>query len=445
MAKIAGNNIVRKMKMIKNQTIEETSLRPLNSEVSTAGRVISFRRMGNVAFCHIQDSTSKLQLCFRRDDMGGADIYKPLVSEIIIGCHIQVNGVIWDTSTGERSILVHQAKVLNRPMRGIPSSFYGVADDEVRFRKRYLETSIDVEAAAVFRLRSKVISTIRQILDEEKFLEVETPMLAAQASGAMARPFVTHHNSLDKDLYLRIAPETHLKMMMVGGFDKIYELGKSFRNEGLDRSHLQEFLSLEWYLAYANYQDNKTLFNHFIGTLLTRLEFNKESVKWGEYDLNFTDIPTVKYRDLFSRHGLPSPDSMSASETDEIFKKQIRPNLIQPIYVEDYPAHMSPMAARKVDDPSTVEQWQLIVGGWEIVKCYTELVDPILQRTILEEQSAQKSGGNEETMMLDEGFLESLEYCCPPCSGLGIGIERVICILANKKSLREVTFFPMMG
>lgn len=431
--------------MIKSQTIEETSLCPLNSEVYTAGRVVSFRRMGNVAFCHIQDSTSKLQLCFRRDDMGGADIYKPLVSEIIIGCHIQVKGVIWDTSTGERSILVHQAKVLNRPMRGIPSTFYGVADDEVRLRKRYLETSIDVEAAGVFRLRSKVISTIRQILDEEKFLEVDTPMLAAQASGAMARPFVTHHNALGKDLYLRIAPETHLKMMMVGGFDRIYELGKSFRNEGLDRSHLQEFLSLEWYLAYADYQDNKAFFNHFLDTLLIRLGFQQESVKWGEHNLNFTEIPTVKYRDLFSRHGLPSPDSMSASEADEIFKKKIRPTLIQPVYVEDYPAHMSPMAARKGDDSSTVEQWQLIIGGWEIVKCYTELVDPVLQRTLLEEQAAQKVGGDEETMMLDEGFLEALDYGCPPCSGLGIGIERIICILANKQSLREVTFFPMMG
>ena len=431
--------------MIKGQTIEETSLRSLNSEVSTAGRVVSFRRMGNVAFGHIQDSFGKIQVCFRRDDMGGADIYKPLVSEIIIGCHIQVSGVIWDTSTGERSILVHQAKVLNRPMRGIPSTFYGVADDEVRLRKRYLETSIDVEAAAVFRLRSKIISTIRQILDEEKFLEVDTPMLASQASGAMARPFVTHHNALDKDLYLRIAPETHLKMMMVGGFDKIYELGRSFRNEGLDRSHLQEFLSLEWYMAYANYQDNKELFNHFFDTLLIRLGFQKESVKWGDYDLNFEKIPTVKYRDLFSSAGLPSPDSMSSSEADEIFKKRIRPTLIQPVYVEDYPAHMSPMAARKGDDTSTVEQWQLIVGGWEIVKCYTELVDPVLQRTLLEEQAAHKAGGDEEAMMLDEGFLEALSVGCPPCSGLGIGIERIICILANKQSLREATFFPMMG
>ena len=431
--------------MIKGQTIEETSHRSLNSEVSTAGRVVSFRRMGNVAFAHIQDSTSKLQVCFRRDDVGGADIYKPLVSEIIIGCHIQIKGVIWDTSTGERSILVHQAKVLNRPMRGIPSTFYGVADDEVRLRKRYLETSIDVEAAAVFRLRSKIISTIRQILDEEKFLEVDTPMLASQASGAMARPFVTHHNALDKDLYLRIAPETHLKMMMVGGFDKIYELGRSFRNEGLDRSHLQEFLSLEWYMAYANYQDNKELFNHFLDTLLIRLGLQKESVKWGDYDLNFEKIPTVKYRDLFSNAGLTSPDSMSSSEADEIFKKRIRPTLIQPVYVEDYPAHMSPMAARKGDDTSTVEQWQLIVGGWEIVKCYTELVDPVLQRTLLEEQAAHKAGGDEEAMMLDEGFLEALSVGCPPCSGLGIGIERIICILANKQSLREVTFFPMMG
>jgi len=431
--------------MIKNQTIEETSRRSLNSEVSTAGRIVSFRRMGNVAFGHIQDSYGKIQVCFRRDDVGGSDIYKPLVSEIIIGCHIQVKGVIWDTSTGERSILVHQAKVLNRPMRGIPSTFYGVADDEVRLRKRYLETSIDVEAAAVFRLRSKIISTIRQILDEERFLEVDTPMLASQASGAMARPFITHHNALDKDLYLRIAPETHLKMMMVGGFDRIYELGKSFRNEGLDRSHLQEFHSIEWYWAYADYQDNKSLFNHFIETLLIRLGFQRESVTWGAYNLDFIDIPTVKYRELFSRAELPSPDSMSASDADEIFKKQIRPTLIQPIYVEDYPAHMSPMAARKADDPNTVEQWQLIVGGWEIVKCYTELVDPVLQRTLLEGQATQKEGGDEEAMMLDEGFLEALEYGCPPCSGLGMGVERLICILANKSSLREVTFFPVMG
>jgi len=431
--------------MIKNQTIEQTSRLHLNSEISTAGRIVSFRRMGNVSFGHIQDATGKIQLCFRRDDVGGSELYKSLISEIIIGCHIQVSGVVWDSSTGERSILVNNAKVLNRPIIGIPSTFYGISDEELRFRKRYLETSIDIEAASVFRLRSKIISTIRRILDEESFLEVETPMLTAQASGAIARPFITHHNALGKDLYLRIAPETHLKMMMVGGFDKIYELNKSFRNEGLDRSHLQEFDSLEWYIAYANYQDNKNLFNYFIETLLIRLGFQRESVKWGEYDLNFTDIPTVKYRDLFSKAGLPSPDSMSASDADEIFKKKIRPTLIQPVYVEDYPAHMSPMAARKSDDDSTVEQWQLIIGGWEIVKCYTELVEPTLQRTLLGEQAVQKAGGDHEAMMLDEAFLEALEYGCPPCSGLGLGVERLICILANKQSLREITFFPMLG
>lgn len=430
---------------MKNNTLEEVLSWKLNTEVATAGRIVSFRRMGNVTFANIQDSTGKIQLCFRRDDMGGAESYKAVVSQIIIGCHVEVKGITWDTSTGERSILIHQAKVLNRPTKGIPSTFYGVADDEVRLRKRYLETSIDVEAASIFRLRSKVISEIRKILTEEKFLEVETPMLTSQASGAIARPFVTHHNALDKQLYLRIAPETHLKMMMVGGFDRIFELNKSFRNEGLDRSHLQEFDSMEWYLAYADYQDNKSLFNYFLGTLLIRLGFQRESVKWGEYDLDFTEIPTVKYRQLFLDAGLPSPDSMSSSDADEIFKKQIRPSLIQPVYVEDYPAHMSPMAARKIGDPNTVEQWQLIVGGWEIVKCYTELVDPVLQRKLLEEQALQKAAGDEEAMMIDESFLESLDYGCPPCSGLGIGVERLICILANKKSLREITFFPMMG
>ncbi len=431
--------------MIKKQTILQTSMLPLNYFLSTAGRVTSIRRMGNVTFAHIQDSTGRIQVCFRRDDLGGASPYKEIINTIIVGCHIHIEGNTWDSSTGERSILVKSANVLNRPMRSIPSQFYGISDEETVQRKRYLHTSIDEKAAETFFLRSKIISEIRDILRKDSFLEVDTPMLSGQASGAMARPFITHHNALDKELYLRIAPETHLKMMLVGGFDKVFELSKSFRNEGLDRSHLQEFTTVEWYWAYADYRDNKSFFSHFIVNLINRLGRQPENIKWGEYELDFTNIETVKYRDLFLRMNLPSPDSISASEADEIFKKHIRPKLIQPIYVEDYPSHMSPMAARVVDDPATVEQWQLIVGGWEIVKCYTELVDPVLQRVLLEEQSAAKESGDEETMMLDEPFLEALEYGCPPCSGLGLGVERLICILANKTSLREVTYFPMLG
>lgn len=432
--------------MIKNQTIHEASISPLDSMASTSGRVVSFRRMGNVAFAHLADSTGTLQVCFRRDDIGGADIYKPLVSEIIIGCHIQVSGVMWDTSTGERSILVNHARVLNRPMRGFPSSYYGISDDETKARKRYLETAIDCNAAAVFTLRSKIISTIRNYLTEnENFLEVETPILTPQASGAIARPFVTHHNALDKDFYLRIAPETYLKMMTTGGFNRIFEIGKSFRNEGIDRSHIQEFTSLEWYAAYENYQTNKTIFLDMLSHVLVQTGFPHKLVDWDGTILDFVDIKTFKYRDLFAINNLPSPDSLSASEADEIFKKHIRPNIIQPTIVEDYPAHMSPMAARKSDDPSTVEQWQLIVGGWEIVKCYTELVDPVLQRQLLEEQAANRNSGDEEAMMLDESFLEAMEYGMPPQSGLGIGIDRLVCILANKRSLKDIVFFPMLG
>lgn len=431
--------------MIKVQTILQSSRRPLNSFLSTAGRVTSIRRMGNVTFAHIQDSTGRIQICFRRDDLGGSVPYKEIVNSIIVGCHIHVEGDTWDTSTGERSILVKKARVLNRPMRSIPSQFYGISDEETVQRKRYLHTSINEKAAETFVLRSKIISAIRAILSESSYLEVDTPMLSGQASGAMARPFVTYHNALGKDLYLRIAPETHLKMMLVGGFDKVFELSKSFRNEGLDRSHLQEFTTVEWYWAYANYKDNKSFFSYFIRDLINRLGRQAENIKWGDYELDFTNIETVKYRDLFTRINLPSPDSISASEADDLFKKHIRPTLINPIYVEDYPAHMSPMAARVPGDPTTVEQWQLIVGGWEIVKCYTELVDPVLQRVLLEEQSAAKASGDDETMMLDEPFLEALEYGCPPCSGLGLGVERLICILADKTSLRDVTYFPMLG
>jgi lysyl-tRNA synthetase class 2 len=431
--------------MIKKQTILEISRLSTNHYVSTAGRVVSLRRMGNVTFAHIQDSTGRIQICFRRDDLGGSFTYKGIVNSVVVGCHIHVEGMIWNSSTGEISILAKNAKVLNRPMRSIPSQFYGITDEETLQRKRYLHTAIDEKAAETFFLRSKVISEIRAILNESFYLEVDTPMLSGQASGAMARPFVTHHNALDKDLYLRIAPETHLKMMMVGGFDKVYELSKSFRNEGLDRSHLQEFTTVEWYWAYANYKDNKSFFSYFIENLICRLGRQPESIKWGDHDLDFTNIETVKYRDLFSRNNLPSPDSIPASEADELFKKHIRPGLINPVYVEDYPAHMSPMAARVPGDATTVEQWQLIVGGWEIVKCYTELVDPVLQRTLLEEQSAAKASGDDETMMLDEPFLEALEYGCPPSSGLGLGVERLICILADKTSLRDVTYFPMLG
>jgi lysyl-tRNA synthetase class 2 len=415
-----------------------------NSPVEVSARVVGYRRMGNVSFGHIQDSTGKIQFCLKKNAMENPEDYKPLSKSITNGGFVRLTGKIWFSSTGEKTVLVSSGELLSRPHTPPPSSFYGISDEEALIRKRYLHTALDTSAAETFVLRSRVISIIREFLTSIDFIEVETPILSRQASGAMARPFVTHHNALDRDFYLRIAPETYLKMMTAGGFNRVFEIGKSFRNEGIDRSHVQEFTSLEWYLAFADYQTNKHLFVSLINQIVHSVGFENGVVNRGDLKLDFFDIRTKKYRDLFGEYGLESPDTYSTKEADELFKRVIRPNIIQPTFVEDYPAHMSPMAARKKDDPNTVEQWQLIADGWEIVKCYTELVDPTIQRELLEQQAAERESGNDEAMMLDEAFLEAMEYGMPPQSGLGMGIDRLICILTDKKSLRDVIYFPML-
>lgn len=415
-----------------------------NSPVEVSARVVGYRRMGSVSFGHIQDSTGKIQFCLKKNAMENPEDYKPLSKSITNGGFVRLTGKIWFSSTGEKTVLVSSGELLSRPHTPPPSSFYGISDEEALIRKRYLHTALDTSAAETFVLRSKVISIIREFLTSIDFIEVETPILSRQASGAMARPFITHHNALDRDFYLRIAPETYLKMMTAGGFNRVFEIGKSFRNEGIDRSHVQEFTSLEWYLAFADYQTNKHLFVSLINQIVHSVGFENGVVNRGDLKLDFFDIRTKKYRDLFEEYGLESPDTYSTKEADELFKRVIRPNIIQPTFVEDYPAHMSPMAARKKNDPNTVEQWQLIVDGWEIVKCYTELVDPTIQRELLEQQAAERESGNDEAMMLDEAFLEAMEYGMPPQSGLGMGIDRLICILADKKSLRDVIYFPML-
>lgn len=429
--------------MLNVNWITELYELPKDRLVTVSARVVGFRALGNVCFGHLQDASGRFQFCLKKNYFDSPESYKAVAKSISNGSFLTVVGETWVSSTGEKTVLANSAEVLSKPHTPIPSQFYGISDEEASVRKRYLKTAVDTDAAKTFMIRSKVIASIRSFLINEGFMEVETPSLTPSASGAMARPFVTHHNSLSKDFYLRIAPETYLKMLTAGGFNKVFEIGKSFRNEGIDRSHLQEFTSLEWYNAFADYQDNKRLFYKMILHVVWGTGNMSGVVRWGDWHLNFNSIKTVKYRDLFLASGFDSPDNYSASEADEIFKRSIRPNIIQPTFVEDYPAHMSPMAARKTDDESTVEQWQLIVGGWEIVKCYTELTDPLLQRELLEQQMADRASGNEEAMMIDEAFLEAMEYGMPPQSGLGLGIDRLICLLTNKASLRDVVYFPI--
>ena len=406
------------------------------------GRIISIRRMGKIAFGVISDATANLQFVIKKDIFG--DSYKETCEIISRGKHVCLSGVRWTSQSGELSLLVHSIKVVQEATTNLPDKWDGLQDPETIYRKRWISTSTDLSAAQVFNLRCNLLKHIRIYLWDANFQEWETPILGTVASGAIATPFVTHHNDYDRDLFLRIAPEVNLKKVMTGGFSRIFEIGKSFRNEGSDRSHIQEFTSIELYAAYVNAQDNLRFFLDMLNYILVSLKFYDKKVQSGDVVLDFSTIKNVKYRELFEENGLQNPDSLSNAEADELFKKKIRPNLIQPTIVRDYPAHMSPMAERYEDDPNTAQQWQFIVCGWELVKCYTELTDPVLQRKLLEEQAKAKSSGESETMELDESFLEALEYGCPPCSGLGLGIDRLVCILSGKKSLRDVIYSPIM-
>lgn len=412
-------------------------------EVATLnGRILSMRRMGKIAFGVIADSTGHVQFSLKKDIIG--DSFKDVCDTLIRGRHISVTGTRWITSSGELTLLADKIVILQKATANLPDKWEGLQDQETIYRSRWISTSTDLSAANVFNLRAELLKNIRLFLWSHSFQEWETPILQTVASGAIATPFVTHHNDFDADLFLRIAPEVALKKILTGGFQKVFELGKSFRNEGSDRSHIQEFTSLEFYAAYKTAKDNLDFFLSMLSDLLPKLGFKNQIVQWGEYSLDFSEIPIVRYRDLFLQNGLQSPDELPNSQADHLFKKKIRPNLIQPIVVTDYPAHMSPMAERYADDPTTAQQWQLIVGGWEIVKCYTELTDPVLQRTLLQEQMKAKSEGESEVMELDESFLSALAFGCPPCSGVGVGIDRLVCILSNQNSLRDVIYSPIM-
>jgi len=403
------------------------------------GRVLSYRKMGGVAFGHIVDnSDQKLQFAFNRRDLL-PEVFADWTSRPKIGDIVGLCGKLGRTSTNELTLMVTEAyTTLQAAGPGFPDKFHGITDVEVRRRKRWLVCATEPEQRKVFRFRSKIIQQIREIMDVKDFLEVETPILTPQASGALAKPFITHHNALDADLYLRIAPETYLKRMVAGGFDRVFEIGKQFRNEGMDPSHLQEFTSLEWYVAHQNYMGNLDIFK----SVLARLSESMPDEGISKKLKSWVDAPVVSYREVFKRWTSKDVDSLPAKEVDLLFKAEVRPFLIEPIYVIDYPAHLSPMAKRKDDDPTTVEQWQFIVNGDELAKCYSELTDAKLQRKLLEEQADQRVSGNEEAMMLEEDFLEMLEFGCPIVSGVGIGLDRMIALLCGVSNLRDVVYFP---
>lgn len=445
--------------------------------ISLAGRLMSFRIMGSASFVELQDSTGRIQLYFRRDDLcPGEDktLYNTVFKKLLdIGDILGVTGYCFTTQTGEISVHVTSFKLLNKALRPLPvvkrddegRVYDGFTDPEMRYRQRYVDLIVNPEVKQIFLARAKVIQTMRRIFDDRGWLEVETPILQPIHGGAAARPFKTHHNTLDMPLYLRIANELYLKRLIVGGFEGVYEFGKMFRNEGMDRTHNPEFTSLEFYVAYKDYEwmmkiteeifekvalavHGSTQFNVGEKTLQFAGPFERLSILEAIEKYTGVDLGPLSEEETRSQclaWGMEVDDSMGKAKLiDEIFGEKVEHHLIQPTFIIDYPVEMSPLTKKHRSKPGLVERFELFVNGKEVANAYSELNDPIDQRERFEEQLRLAERGDEEAMAMDEDFIRSLEYGMPPTAGIGIGIDRLTMLLTDQSSIQEVLFFPQM-
>ena len=427
-----------------------------------AGRIVLNRSFGKLAFAHLMDRSGRVQIAFTLDELGEEGMAR--AQELQLGDIVGVDGVRWTTRKGEPTVRVRSWELLQKTRAGFPDKWVGVTDVETRLRKRYLELVLDEESRARFLKRTWIEDALRETLNSLDFLEVETPILQPQASGASARPFVTHHNALDIDLYLRIAPETYLKRLVAGQFDRVYEIARCFRNEGLDPSHLQEFTMLEWYAAYWDYTDNMRFTQRLIQAAAHAAN-GSTKVTYQGTELDFGgEWPVVEYREAVAREsgidlrdvrdvaGLESamrernievPDSEKVSYArlaDSLYKRTLRPKLVEPCFLVGHPAELVPLAMRNAEDPTKLDMFQVVANGWELAKGYSELVDPDEQRARLLEQA----GGDDEAMALEEDFIEAMEFGMAPMSGVGVGIDRLTALLTDAPTLREVVLFPQM-
>ena len=433
-------------------------------ELAVAGRVVSLRVMGRAAFLDLRDSSGTVQALLRQNVLG--DRFE-LLKDLDVGDHLGVSGPMIRTRTGEITIEAHQLTLAAKGMRPLPEKWHGLRDVETRYRQRYLDLISNPDVMPVFAQRSLVISSIRRFLDGRGFLEVDTPILVPVAAGAHARPFVTHHNALDQQLYLRIATELYLKRLIIGGFDKVYELGRVFRNEGIDQDHNPEFTLLESYEAYADYNDVMEMVETMVSAASLEVR-DSTQVPYGEHVIDFAPPwRRVGLREeLVTRTGIdidafPDHASLAKRTTelgleagpresrgrliDKLISTFIEPNLIQPTFLLDYPEEMSPLAKAKSGAPGYVERFEASAAGMEIANSYTELNDPAVQRERFELQEAiQRLHQDEEVDRKDEDFLLALEYGMPPTGGLGMGIDRLVMLLAAQPSIRDVVLFPQM-
>jgi lysyl-tRNA synthetase class 2 len=441
-------------------------MNPEDVEVSVAGRVITLRPMGKALFAHLQDATGKLQI-YLRQDIVGEESFRDFEELVDPGDILGVKGRLFRTNTGELTVEVKEWVLLAKSLHPLPEKWHGLKDVEVRYRQRYLDLIANEHARRVFFLRSRLISEIRRFLDSKGFLEVETPILQPIASGANAKPFITYHNYLEQNLYLRIAPELYLKRLIVGGINRVYELGKNFRNEGVDTTHNPEFTMLEFYCAYWDYKDlmvfTEELFSYLLNQLVgglkityqgKELDFTPPFKRYRYFEL--LEEKTGKDKDFFLRDveglrklakevGVPKAETLThAKLIDKVFDLLVEDELWGPCFVIDFPKLLSPLAKTHREDPDLVERFELFVAGKEIANAYTELNDPIEQRERFLEQLKEKEMGDEEAMAMDEDFIRALEYGMPPTAGEGIGIDRLVMLLADVDSIREVILFPAL-
>lgn len=433
--------------------------------LTLTGRILACREHGGSTFIDLYDGTGKVQVYFKKDLLG--ESYDFFLQTGDIGDFIEASGDLFKTQKEEKTLLVKNWRMLSKSLLPLPEKWHGLQDVEERFRKRYLDLLINEGVRERFELRTKIIKSLREFLDTRDFLEVETPLLHPVPGGALAKPFVTHHNALDTDLYLRVAPELYLKRLLVGGFEKVYEIGRNFRNEGISSQHNPEFTMLECYAAFWSEQDMmgmvENLFLQLVGIVGKKENYNPALSEKGGARKPF---PRLAFKEVLKRYAQIMDYDKETKETlatrarqlgidvakyeskgkiaDEIYKKICRPYLTQPTFVVDHPLEISPLAKQKSENKSEVRRFQLIVGGLELANAFAELNDPLEQRKRFEEQEKERAGGEEEAHRVDEDFIEALEYGMPPAAGLGVGIDRLVMFLTDVKNIKEVLLFPTM-